>query len=367
MPAIIVIGAGVLGTSVAYRLALAGAKVTVIEATRVGGGTSGISFAWTNSCNKAPRAYHDLNVAGMKAHAALKDEFGATPWWHGGGRVEWKAEADQEDQRAKVGRLQEWGYAAEWIDRAQLLELEPDIDPAAIGDAPIAWYPNDGWLDPVIYSHAMMSAARRLGAQLRTRTKVAGLVVEGGKVKGVRIETGDTVMADVVVNCTGRWSNDTIGETAPNVPLAPTVGFLAFTPPVPASIQRVVAAPLCDFRPDGAGRLMVHGGPADATVNPEITDRPGMEQAVQLFENLTRILPGIAPLQPEATRVTQRPIPQDGLSAIGPVPGLTGYYLMVTHSGATLSPALGAMAADEIVYGMERPELANFRPGRFFA
>jgi glycine/D-amino acid oxidase-like deaminating enzyme len=45
MPEIIVVGAGVLGTSVAYRLALAGAKVTVLEATRVGGGTSGISFA----------------------------------------------------------------------------------------------------------------------------------------------------------------------------------------------------------------------------------------------------------------------------------------------------------------------------------
>ena len=44
----IVIGAGVMGASVAYRLAQAGAAVTVLEATRVGGGTSGISFAWTN-------------------------------------------------------------------------------------------------------------------------------------------------------------------------------------------------------------------------------------------------------------------------------------------------------------------------------
>ncbi|WP_163769907.1 FAD-dependent oxidoreductase, partial [Proteus mirabilis] len=86
----------------------------------------------------------------------LKDEFGATPWWHGGGRVEWRAAAGQDDQRAKVRRLQEWGYAAEWIDARQLLELEPDIDPAAVGDAPIAWYPDDGWLDPVVYAHAMM-------------------------------------------------------------------------------------------------------------------------------------------------------------------------------------------------------------------
>ncbi|MGO4669993.1 NAD(P)/FAD-dependent oxidoreductase [Bosea sp. 2RAB26] len=366
MPEIIVVGAGVLGTSVAYRLALAGARVTVLEATRVGGGTSGISFAWTNSCNKEPRSYHDLNVAGMKAHAALKEEFGATPWWHGGGRVEWKAEAERDGQRTKVSRLQDWRYAAEWIDRKQLLELEPDIDPAAIGDAPIAWYPNDGWLDPVVYAHAMMSAACRLGAELKTQTRVRALLVEGGKVKGVRCETGEIFHADLVVNCTGRWSNDTIGTSAPNVPLEPTVGFLVFTPAVPASIQRVVSSPLCDFRPDGAGRLMVHWGPADAQVTPEVSEHPGMAQAAVVIERLTRILPGIAPIQPEATRVTQRPIPRDGLSAIGPVPGLDGYYLMVTHSGATLSPALGAMAADEILTGIERQELADFRPARFF-
>ena len=87
----IVIGAGVMGASVAYRLAQAGAAVTVLEATRIGGGTSGISFAWTNAHKKPPKPYHDLNVAGMKAHAALADEFGATPWWHGGGSLEWEA------------------------------------------------------------------------------------------------------------------------------------------------------------------------------------------------------------------------------------------------------------------------------------
>ncbi|MDX3805106.1 LysR substrate-binding domain-containing protein [Bosea thiooxidans] len=68
-----------------------------------------------------------------------------------------------------------------------------------------------------------------------------------------------------------------------------------------------------------------------------------------------------------SARVTIRPIPRDGLSAVGPVPGLENYYLMVTHSGATLSPALGAMAADEIVNGTRRPELEGFRPARFFS
>src|SRR5215472_14472858 len=146
-----VIGAGVMGASVAYRLAQAGAAVTVLEATRIGGGTSGISFAWTNAHRKPPRPYHDLNVAGMKAHAALADEFGATPWWHGGGSLEWEAEPDRAAQADNIEQLQSWGYAVEWIPLQQAQELEPDVDPAAIGDAPVAFFPEEGWLDPVVY------------------------------------------------------------------------------------------------------------------------------------------------------------------------------------------------------------------------
>src|SRR5580698_4403988 len=188
MTKIIVIGAGVMGASVAYRLAQAGAAVTVLEATRVGGGTSGISFAWTNANKKPPKAYHDLNVAGMKAHAALCDEFGATPWWHGGGSLEWEAEADRAAQVENVAQLQSWGYAAEWIDHKQVLELEADIDPAVIGDAPVAYFPDEGWLDPVPYAHAMLSAAcRRHGAQVICGAKVTDLMINGDRVTGVRI------------------------------------------------------------------------------------------------------------------------------------------------------------------------------------
>jgi hypothetical protein len=64
----------------------AGARVTLLEgAGRVGADTSGRSFAWTNSNGNTPRTFHNLNVAGMQAHAALGGEFGSAPWWHGGG------------------------------------------------------------------------------------------------------------------------------------------------------------------------------------------------------------------------------------------------------------------------------------------
>lgn len=76
---VVVIGGGIVGTATAYRLAEGGARVTLVDAGELGRGTSASSFAWLNSAHKRPRAYHDLNVAGMAEHAALGREFGAAP------------------------------------------------------------------------------------------------------------------------------------------------------------------------------------------------------------------------------------------------------------------------------------------------
>ena len=366
MQRIVVIGAGVMGASVAYRAALAGAAVTVLEAGRIGGGTSGISFAWTNSNGKTPRAYHDLNVAGMKAHAALAEEFGATPWWHGGGNVEWTAPEDRAAQQARVERLQSWGYAAEWITPKQLLELEPDIDPAAIGDAPIAWFPEEGWLDPVVYAAAMLAAARARGASVICGVRVADLIMRSGRVAGVKAADGRLFEADMVVTCAGRWANDPVADAGLHLPLAPTVGFLVFTPPVAARVGRVIHAPMIQTRPDGAGRLVLHWNATDATLG--FDPRPGaaMPEARDLVQRARRLLPPIGNAEVEAARMAIRPIPGDSFSAVGPVPRVEGYYLAITHSGVTMSPFLGAAVADEVLHNRCVAELTDFRPARFF-
>ena len=64
-------------------------------------------------------------------------------------------------------------------------------------------------------------------------------------------------------------------------------------------------------------------------------------------------------------RVGVRPMPHDGRSIVGPVPGVDGLYVLATHSGVTLAPAIGAMLAEEIVGGTASPLLEGFRPDRF--
>jgi len=363
MASIIVIGAGVIGASVAYRLAQGGASVTVLEATRIGAGTSGTSFAWVNSHGKTPRAYHDLNVAGMKAHAALRDEFPATPWLHLNGSLEWADETGREEQRRRFDRLRDWGYAAEWISAAQLRELVPDIDPATVGDAPVAWFPEEGWVDPVVYAQAMLAAARRLGARVEIGARVARVELRSGRVTGVTTADGATHAADFVVNCTGRWADGF--DPALRIPLAPTAGLLAFTPPVAIGLERLLKAPGCDIRPDGAGRLLVCRN--DDAFDPATAPRPSVDlpEMRELIRKAQVILPAMGPVEPEAVRLGIRAIPRDGYSAVGPLPQVAGYYAAVTHSGVTLAAFLGAAVADEVLRGADRPELATFRPARF--
>ncbi|MBV9113994.1 MAG: FAD-binding oxidoreductase [Hyphomicrobiales bacterium] len=363
----IVIGAGMIGSGIAYRLAEAGVDVIILEADRVGGGTSGISFAWTNSHGKEPRDYHELNVSGMKAHAALAEEFPGQTWFHASGSVAWrKTPQDREAMMENFERLQSWGYAIEWIDRKQLAELEPDIDLDHVGDAMITYCHEEGYVDPVVYCDAMVKAAQKRGAKLRVGVKVTDLAMRNGAVTAVKAEDGALYEADVVINCAGRWADTVARDPGLRLPLAPTTGFIVFTPPVATGVKRLIHAPDVNLRPDGAGRLMVLTNAADDLVSLDMRPSPTMPQALDVMRLASEVIPALATVKPEAARITARPIPKDGLSAVGPTPRVKGYYVVVTHSGITLGPYLAKAVADEIVHGRTRQELENFRPARFF-
>jgi len=360
----IVIGAGVVGASVAYRLAQTGAKVKILEAAYVGAGTSGASFAWINANNKPPRAYHDLNVAGMHAHTALADEFGSAAWWHRSGNIEWYLDdAKRTAQREKIERLGAWGYDVEWLTAGLLRELEPDIDPAAVGGAPVALYPSEGWVDPVLYAHAMVEAAVRHGAVLRTGVKVDRLQRAGAQVTGVLCAGGERIGAEIVVNCAGHRANDLVDPDM-RFPEAPTRGFLVFTAPVPTCLRTILHAPQCHIRPDGSGRLMLHMEETDRTTS-GTTLAETLPTARDVVRHAATVLPGIRGVEPEAVRVGTRPIPADSYPAVGSMHGISGYYLVVSHSAVTLAPFLGRAVAAEIVHGRTEPLLAPYRPDRF--
>jgi glycine/D-amino acid oxidase-like deaminating enzyme len=340
-------------------------RVTVYEAGYIGCGTSTSTFAYVNANDKHPREYQDLNVSGMRAHAALREEVGVAPWLHDTGNIEWFFdEKKRMAQRNKAEALQGAGYSVVWLTLAELRALEPDIDPASVGDSPIAFFPDEGWVDPVLYAHAMIEGARSHGAMVRTRTRVS-VVLTGDTVTGVRTEDGASVGADIVVNCGGRLLNEISEGPRLRIPLAPTHGVMVLSPPVPVNLRRVLHTPHANVRPDGAGRLMIVSREVDEQTRinspaSEVLDtaRLGMRSAARLF-------PSLAGAPVEAARLGVRAMPKDAYPVVGPIPGVRGYYVVVSHSAITLSPLLGLIVADEVARGRTDRRLASFRPDRF--
>ncbi|MES2433155.1 MAG: FAD-dependent oxidoreductase [Pseudomonadota bacterium] len=365
---VVVVGAGIIGSSVAYEAAKAGAQVTVLEAGKIAGGASGTSFAWTNATGKRPHAYFALNVLGMRAHLELARAFGHAPWFKQTGSLEWySAPQDWAAQQENAVQMKDWGYGVEWISKARVTELEPEIDLSAIGDSPVVYYPEEGWVEPVLYAAWLLRAAKeKWGVVVHQFTGATSVDVRNGVACAVRTADGTVFEADAIINCTGSWA-DRILDGVPAIPMASTVGVLGFTLPVAAALQRQFHMDDLDVRPDGAGRLMIHKISVDSLV-PQMTelDAKGAE-AVLLLEAVRKVIPSVQAQGLESIRTTMRPIPLDRLTCSGWVPGISGYYVAVTHSGVTIAPYLGRAVADEVVRGVVHDSLSEFRPDRFLA
>ncbi|WP_336740693.1 FAD-binding oxidoreductase [Aureimonas altamirensis] len=363
---VVVLGAGIVGSSVAYFAARAGAAVTLIDKEYPGSGASSASFAWTNSNGKPPADYHALNVRGIKGYSLLAAELGVEPWMHRSGSIEWRKGTDADSLAQRIAELQDLAYPIREISVDEAVELEPGIDANELADALIALSPGEGWVDPVVYCGWLVDrAVRQHGLSLQTGTRVTGVTTRQGRVSGVTCADGRHVEADMVIGCLGTSVNDLLRDTDFTLPLVRNVGYLAFTRPAPVMVSRPLHGPDIDIRPDGAGRLLLRRDRLDEMPRDTLDPHPDGPTAQSVIARAREVLPQLRHVPVEAVRITERPIPGDGLSAVGPIDDLPGLYIAVTHSGVTLAPIIGDLVARETVLGETCPELASFRPGRF--
>lgn len=361
---VVVVGAGVYGAAVADSLTRRGAHVTVVDAGAPAGGTSGATFSWTNSCGKQPRSYHDLSVAGMQAHRHLAAEVPHSDWYHEGGNLEWAADdAEREELRRKVAGVLDYGYEARWLTRAEVLRLEPDIDPAGLPADGVAYFPREGWIEPTRLIGHLLSRAVSRGAELVADDPVTGLESTAGLVRAVRLASGRQLSVDAVVNCAGPQAAG-IAELAGLVlPMRNTRGVLVYTSPVAVSVSRVIHAPHVHLRPDGAGRLLLHTPETDGAAYVSDTGEIRVERSAvtKVFEAGRALYPGIRAATVESVRVGERPIPGDGLPVLGRAVELPNFHFAVSHSGATLSVYAGDLVAAEALGEDVGEALAAFR------
>lgn len=374
----VVIGGGIIGMATAWNLAKSGAQVTMLEARGFAGGTSSTSFAWLNSSSKTPYVYHRLNVAGMAEHRAVAEELGNSPWLHWGGNLIWDSSntsgtVDEPDVPARgeslmgrVNRLKDWDYPVTWMTRSDVIAEQPEIRvPEYLERA--AWFSAEGYCDvPLLVAYLARNAAIH-GASLQPGTRVTKLLIEHNRVTGVETSSGENIVADVVVSCAGRWTDQVLAMAGSVLPMAPTHGLLVTTSKVPTTLTSLVHTPDVNLRPEGGSRLLLASYDIDARVISNMSEQVLDGMANEILDRARQIVPTLAWASVEARVVGTRSIPADGSPAVGWMPELEGFYTMATHSGVTMGPLLGRIAAAEILGNRLDPLLETFRPARLLA
>jgi glycine/D-amino acid oxidase-like deaminating enzyme len=354
----IILGGGVIGTSIAYRLASRGADVILIERTAIACAASGKSggFLAMDWCDGTPLM--QLARRSFQLHAELAEEFGG-----------------------------QWGYRRMTTYSGTIARpsLQPPRDPTSA--------PRPGWISPDVrvngllgtasttaqvrpaaFTAAMMRAAEERGADLRFGT-VAGLLRRGEDVVGVDCD-GVTLEADAVVIAMGPWSvlatqwlslppvfglkgHSLIFETGDAI--QPEALFLDYDESPGSTLSPEVFP-----RDDGTTYVCAVSSESPLPIDPDriVPDDGAIDRLKALCRRISPVLAGSRVI---ASQACFRPVTEDGLPLIGAVPGARGAYVATGHSvwGILNAPATAEAVAELIFDGETKSiDVSPFDPAR---
>jgi glycine/D-amino acid oxidase-like deaminating enzyme len=351
-PHVLIVGAGIIGASIAWHLARAGAHTTVMDASEAGGVATRNSWAWINASWGNPEPYFRLRVRAMDEWRRLEQEVPNL-------RVAWVGsllwELPPEQLRSfQVGHTA-WGYDIRPVERNAVRRIEPHLaDPPELA----LHAPAEGAVEPLATTQALLAAAQALGVTVIANNPVRSLKLRADRVIGVETNAG-LLDADEIVVAAGVGTADLVATAGLTLPITASPALLVRTQPHAKRLNGLVMPPAMQLRQTPEGRLVV-------AVNFEHTgaDADSTKAAAAALDAMKAMIASSKSLLLESHVVGVRPIPMDGFPAVGRAAGISGLYVAVMHSGITLAPAIGRFVADEILndrrdsliepYGLER-------------
>ena len=370
---VVVVGAGILGASIAYCLSRRdNIDVTVLERSKSGSGASGHSFAWLNSFGKDPVDYHNLNCRSMDMWHRFADGLEQDIGFHCGGQLRWEnTDEGARSLRQRVKQLQMRGYACRLISAAEMRQLEPGLLPGTVKAASLSQA--DGCVEPPKVIEACLEKARERGAIVQTQAPVTEMSVENGsntsrQIKVVRTQS-DEIDCDIVVLAGGVHTTQLAAMAGVHIPQQESPGVVVRTTPCQPVLNSVsvIHAPRIDIsrqdvhlRQASDGTLLIGQGSQES-----LNRDDSQEHADELLARAKHYLPSIDGASAIPVPVGYRPMPIDGFPAIGFVPSVPNLYIALMHSGVTLAPLIGELATLEIVDGTRVEVLNPYRPERF--
>ncbi|MDF1791026.1 MAG: FAD-binding oxidoreductase [Thalassobaculaceae bacterium] len=353
-PRIAVVGAGIVGASLAYHLAARGASVTLLDAAEPAAGVTRRAFSWINIAHADPHPYEALRQAAIGDWHRVEAELGGAVQVDWCGALAW--EEDLADTRRQVAHHAAAGCDVRLLTRSQIADLEPGlVDPPRVA----AHAPGEGAVDPVAATRAFCAAARAAGADLRFGAQVSGLIDARGTVAGLTVD-GEELAADIVIAAAGMGSVDLVRGVGVDLPVHASPSVLIRMRVEHPLVRGIVAGPDFEVRQGGDTLLLSAASYIDDT--PE----NGPDSVGRRVLNAVRAgLRGGESATLIDTEVGWRPMPDDDGPIIGFTSDIGGLYLAAMHGGIILAPVIGRLAADEILGGHAVDALQLCRPDRF--
>jgi glycine oxidase len=374
-PRVAIIGAGVVGLGIAWRLAGRGARVDVFDRDRAGAGASHAAAGMLAACCEAEPGEEALVALGRDSQARWPG-FAEELLRASGVDVELRCEGTlvlaltADDQGELAHRLefqqQKLELPLQWLSAAETRAREPHLAGKIAG---AVFSPQDHQVDNRQLVAALRIAAVRAGAAIHEHRAVKEIAVRGGRATGVGFTDGSTALADVVVLAAGAWSRRIEGlppdRRPPVRPVKGQMLALRMDPAAPL-LSHVLWAPGAYLVPRRDGRLIV-----GATVEEKgFDDTVTAGGVMALLDAAWRAVPAIEELPIEDIWVGHRPGSRDDAPILGPGP-LAGLFYATGHhrNGILLTPvtadAMARLILDDAVEPAIRPfGLERFLPAR---
>ena len=369
LPDVAVIGGGAIGLSIAWRSAVAGLRVTVVDDRQPGQASWAAAgmIAPVSEAHYGEEALLDLNLLSARRYPGwieeLEETSGRSTGYTPCGTLVVALDGDDNEQLGHLHRWQtELDLPVERLRGRQCRELEPGLSPGIRAGLHMD---GDHQIDNRKLVDALATACARMDVDF-VQGSVSALSVDGDRVTGVRLVSGDSIACDHVVVAAGCWSGAIEGVppsvTAGVRPVKGQLLYLAGPPGRPPLAQRNVRTMDVYVVARGDGRSVVGATVEELGFDTTVT-AGGIHS---LLRDAIRVLPDVAEQELSECVAGLRPGSRDNRPLLGPAE-LAGLVIATGHyrNGILLTPATGDLIAELLVTGATPAVLAPFSPTRF--
>lgn len=367
MADVVVVGGGVIGSSIAYHIARQGRPVTVLELAAPATEPAA-SWASAGGVRRQGRDAAEalLAIEAIERWRSLSEELDADLRYRRDGNLKvGTSEADAKELAAFVRQQHALGLTdVRLVDATEARSIVPGVDERVVVGS---YSLEDGHADPVATTRAFAAAAQRQGASYRHSTTVVSVLADAGRVTGVRTADGD-ILAGQTVIAAGAWSDTLAASVGVQLPIRTAALQMVLSTPAAAGTLLPVIGALnvaLSLKQLPSGEFLLGGGwPGDvAPDRRSYSVRP--ESVAGNWAVACTLLPVVGDQQVARSWCGLEAISIDQIPFVGSVSGLTGLTIAAGFSGHgfAISPAVGRAVADQLA-GRSTPELDGLSPDR---